>query len=104
MAASPEFPTVLGSRGADGLQLQVGNRVGAAAGKQDQLILAAAGAGAARSSGRWARMLAEIRVYADVPTATADLTYPARLKGKTFTPSTSRRCSLAAALTAVASL
>jgi hypothetical protein len=37
-------------------------------------ILAAARAGATRSPGRWARMLAEIRVYADVPTATADVT------------------------------
>ena len=74
VTANPPLPPVLSPRVANRLPLEVGNRVWSAAGERLNVILAAARAGAARLPGRGARMLAEIRVYADVPTATADVT------------------------------
>jgi hypothetical protein len=68
----PFVPSVLGSRIADRLPLQVRNRVGAATGERLNMILAVAGAGAGCEPRRGAKVLAS-RHGIDALSLTADL-------------------------------
>ena len=71
--AAFRFPSIFRLRRLDRLPLQVRNSIRAATGDRLYVILPVAGASAAGFAGRGARMLAEIRVYADLPTVTADV-------------------------------
>jgi hypothetical protein len=57
-SARRPLPCVLNPRVGDRLPLQIGNRIGSAAGKWHNVIFPITGARAARAPSRWARMLA----------------------------------------------
>jgi hypothetical protein len=57
-SASPAFPCVFGLSVCDSLPLEIGDRIGTAAGEGHDVIFSIAGAGTARPAGRRAWMLA----------------------------------------------